>query len=219
MKKSEMGSRISTVVLISGSGTNLQAIIDEINQHQLPIEIISVVSDNPNAYGLKRAEKANIKTQIINYDSFPDRIIFNKILVQKIKESNPELIVLAGYMRILSDDFCHQFKGIILNIHPSLLPKYQGLNTYDRVLKSTDEYHGSTVHFVIPELDSGPIVLQYRTKIKSNDNPISLAKRVQQGEYLIYPMAIRMFAEGALRMVENQAVLNGEPITKVRIIE
>ena len=219
MKKSEMGSRISTVVLISGSGTNLQAIIDEIDQHQLPIEILLVVSDNPNAYGLKRAEKANIKTQIINYDSFPDRVIFNKTLMQRIIESNPELIVLAGYMRILSDDFCHQFKGIILNIHPSLLPKYQGLNTYDRVLKSTDEYHGSTVHFVIPKLDSGPIVLQYRTKIKSNDNPISLAKRVQQGEYLIYPMAIRMFAEGALRMVENQAVLNGEPITKVRIIE
>ena len=214
-----MDSRISTVVLISGSGTNLQAIIDEIDQHQLPIEIISVISDNPNAYGLKRAKKANIKTQIINYDSFPDRVIFNKTLVKIIKESNPELIVLAGYMRILSDDFCHQFKGIILNIHPSLLPKYQGLNTYDRVLKSTDEYHGSTVHFVIPKLDSGPIVLQYRTKIKSDDNPISLAKRVQQGEYLIYPMAIRMFAEGALRMVENQAVLNGEPITKVRIIE
>jgi phosphoribosylglycinamide formyltransferase-1 len=139
--------------------------------------------------------------------------------VQKIKESNPELIVLAGYMRILSDEFCHQFKGKILNIHPSLLPKYQGLNTYDRVLKSTDEYHGSTVHFVIPELDSGPIVLQYRTKIKPHDNPNSLAKRVQQGEYLMYPMAIKMFAEGALRMVDNQAILNGKPITKVRIIE
>ena len=110
-------------------------------------------------------------------------------------------------------------KGKILNIHPSLLPKYQGLNTYDRVLKSTDEYHGSTVHFVIPELDSGPIVLQYRTKIKPHDNPSSLAKRVQQGEYLIYPMVIKMFAEGALRMVDNQAILNGKPITKVRIIE
>ena len=219
MKKSEMGSRISTVVLISGSGTNLQAIIDEINQHQLPIEIISVVSDNPNAYGLKRAEKANIKTQIINYDSFPDRVIFNKTLVQKIKESNPELIVLAGYMRILSDEFCHQFKGKILNIHPSLLPKYQGLNTYHRVLESSDEYHGSTVHFVIPKLDSGPIILQYRTKIKPRDNPDSLAKRVRQGEYIIYPMAIKMFAEGALRMIDNQATLNGKPITKVRIIE
>ena len=214
-----MDSRISTVVLISGSGTNLQAIIDEVDQHQLPIKITLVVSDNPNAYGLKRAEKANIKTQIIDYGSYPDKFVFNKIVVQRIKESNPELIVLAGYMRILSDEFCHQFKGKILNIHPSLLPKYQGLNTYDRVLESTDEYHGSTVHFVIPELDSGPIVLQYRTKIKPHDNPNSLAKRVQQGEYLMYPMAIKMFAEGALRMVDNQAILNGKPITKVRIIE
>ena len=219
MKKSGMGSRISTVVLISGSGTNLQAIIDEIDQHQLPIEITSVVSDNPNAYGLKRAEKAKIKTQIIDYDSFPNRVIFNKTLVQRIKESNPELIVLAGYMRILSDEFCHQFKGKILNIHPSLLPKYQGLNTYHLVLESSDEYHGSTVHFVIPKLDSGPIILQYRTKIKPRDNPDSLAKRVQQGEYIIYPMAIKMFAEGALRMIDNQATLNGKPITKVRIIE
>ena len=214
-----MGSRISTVVLISGSGTNLQAIIDEVDQHQLPIKITLVVSDNPNAYGLKRAEKANIKTQIIDYGSYPDKFVFNKIVVQRIKESNPELIVLAGYMRILSDEFCHQFKGKILNIHPSLLPKYQGLNTYDRVLKSTDEYHGSTVHFVIPELDSGPIVLQYRTKIKPHDNPNSLAKRVQQGEYLMYPMVIKMFAEGTLRMVDNQAILNGKPITKARTIE
>ena len=219
MKKAGMDSRISTVVLISGSGTNLQAIIDEVDQHQLPIKITLVVSDNPNAYGLKRAEKANIKTQIIDYGSYPDKFVFNKIVVQRIKESNPELIVLAGYMRILSDEFCHQFKGKILNIHPSLLPKYQGLNTYDRVLESTDEYHGSTVHFVIPELDSGPIVLQYRTKIKPHDNPGSLAKRVQQGEYIIYPMAIKMFAEGALRMIDNQATLNGKPITKARTIE
>ncbi len=219
MKKSGMGSRISTVVLISGSGTNLQAIIDKVDQHQLPIEITSVVSDNPNAYGLKRAEDAMIKTQIIDYDSFSNRVIFNKFLLQRIKESSPELIVLAGYMRILSDEFCHQFKGKILNIHPSLLPKYQGLNTYHRVLESTDKYHGSTVHFVIPKLDSGPIVLQYRTKIRSHDDPDSLAKRVQQGEYTIYPMAIKMFAEGALRMIDNQAILNGKPITKARMIE
>ena len=122
-------------------------------------------------------------------------------------------------MRILSENFCHQFRGKILNIHPSLLPKFKGLNTHQRVLDSGDEFHGSSVHFVTPELDSGPLVLQYRTRIRPTDDPKTLTQRVQLGEYQIYPLVIRWFAEGVLKMVEGKTVLMGKKITKPKILE
>ena len=122
-------------------------------------------------------------------------------------------------MRILSTEFCRQFKGKILNIHPSLLPKFKGFNTYQRVLDSGDEFHGSAVHFVTAELDSGPLILQYRTRIRTDENPNQLRKRVQLGEHQIYPMAIRWFAEGSLKMVEGETVLMGKRITKPEILE
>jgi len=121
-------------------------------------------------------------------------------------------------MRILSTEFCHQFKGKILNIHPSLLPKFKGFNTYERVLDSGDEFHGSTVHFVTPELDSGPLILQYRTKIRITDDPNKLKKRVKLGEHQIYPMAIRWFAEGALKMVKGRTVFNSKNISKPKTL-
>ena len=219
MKELDIDSVTSTIILISGYGTNLQAILDGIINNHLPIRIISVLSDNPQAYGLKRAKNADIPTNIINYHGFKNKSDFHLAMEEYVKKNNPDLVVLAGYMRILSEDFCHQFKGKILNIHPSLLPKFRGLNTYQRVLDSGDEFHGSTVHFVTPELDSGPLILQYRTKIRTTDDPKQLRKRVQLGEYQIYPMAIRWFAEGFLKMIKGKTVLNGKRISKPKILE
>ena len=219
MKESDTGSVTSTIMLISGYGTNLQAILDQTINNQLPIRIISVLSDNPKAYGIERANKSGIPTKIIDYHNFTNKADFHQSIEDNIKKLDPNLIVLAGYMRILSTEFCHQFKGKILNIHPSLLPKFKGLNTYQRVLNSGDEFHGSTVHFVTPELDSGPLILQYRTRIRADDDHIQLRKRVQLGEHQIYPMAIRWFAERTLKMVEGETVLMGKRITKPEILE
>ena len=218
MKELDIGSATSTIILISGDGTNLQAILDEITNNHLPIRIILVLSDNPQAYGIKRANNAGIPTKIINYHGFKDKADFHLAMEENVKKIDPDLIVLAGYMRILSEEFCRQFTGKILNIHPSLLPKFRGLNTYQRVLDSGDEFHGSTVHFVTSKLDSGPIILQYRTKIRTTDNPKQLRKRVQLGEYQIYPMAIRWFAEGSLKMIKGKTVLNGKIISKPKIL-
>ena len=218
MKELDIGSATSTIVLISGDGTNLQAILDEITNNHLPIRIILVLSDNPQAYGIKRANNAGIPTKIINYHGFKDKADFHLAMEENVKKIDPDLIVLAGYMRILSEEFCRQFTGKILNIHPSLLPKFRGLNTYQRVLDSGDEFHGSTVHFVTSKLDSGPIILQYRTKIRTTDDSKQLRKRVQLGEYQIYPMAIRWFAEGSLKMIKDKTTLNGKRISKPKIL-
>ena len=218
MMESDTGSVTSTIILISGDGTNLQAILDEIANNHLPIRIISVLSDNPQAFGIRRAKNVGIPTTIINYHDFKNKAAFHLAIEENVKKINPDLVVLAGYMRILSEEFCRQFKGKILNIHPSLLPKFRGLNTYQRVLDSGDKFHGSTVHFVTTELDSGPLVLQYRTKIRTTDDAKQLRERVQFGEYQIYPMAIRWFAEGSLKMIKGKTVLNGKKISKPKIL-
>ena len=218
MKELDIGSATSTIVLISGDGTNLQAILDEITNNHLPIRIISVLSDNPQAYGIKRAKNAGSQPKIINYHGFKNKSAFHLAIEENVKNIDPDLVILAGYMRILSEEFCRQFTGKILNIHPSLLPKFRGLNTYQRVLDSDDEFHGSTVHFVTSKLDSGPIILQYRTKIRTTDDRKQLRKRVQLGEYQIYPMAIRWFAEGSLKMIKDKTTLNGKRISKPKIL-
>ena len=219
MKELDIGSATSTIILISGYGTNLQAILDEITNNHLPIRILSVLSDNPEAYGIKRAKNAGIPTKIINYHRFKNKAAFHLAIEEYFKKIDPDLIVLAGYMRILSRDFCRQFKGKILNIHPSLLPKFKGLNTHQRVLESGEKYHGSTVHFVTSELDSGPLILQYRTRIRPDDDPEYIKKKVQHGEHQIYPTAIRWFAEGSLKMVDGETFLMGKRITKPKVLE
>jgi len=219
MKKPDTGQKTSAVILISGHGTNLQAILDQIVNDQLPIKIILVLSDNPKAYGIERAKKSGIPTKIINYHNFINKADFHESIKDNIKNIDPDLVVLAGYMRILSRDFCRQFKGKILNIHPSLLPKFKGLNTHQRVLESGEKYHGSTVHFVTSELDSGPLILQYQTRISPDDDPEYIKKKVQHGEHLIYPTAIRWFAEGSLKMVDGETFLMGKRITKPKVLE
>lgn len=204
--------KLPIAVLISGSGSNLQAIIDAV-QAGLPAEIRVVISNKAEAYGLERARLAGIPTRVLNHKDFPDRESYDVALAQLIDDSQAELVVLAGFMRILSDGFVRRYEGRLLNIHPSLLPRHRGLHTHARVLAAGDDEHGATVHFVSPELDAGPIILQARVPVQPDDSPESLAARVLQQEHRIYPEAIRWFAEGRLKLDHGRALLDGKPIT------
>jgi len=198
------------VVLLSGNGSNLQKIIEHIESGDIKAEISAVISNRSDAYGLQRAEKAKIPTVVLEHTHFSDRESFDQSLAQIIDSFEPDLIVLAGFMRILSDDFVEKFNGKLINIHPSLLPKYKGLHTHKRALENGDKEHGATVHFVIPELDSGNIILQGVVAIKPDDTEDSLADRVHQIEYIIYPKAIKW-------LVENTPINFDEPPKKIHL--
>jgi phosphoribosylglycinamide formyltransferase-1 len=201
----------SLVVLISGSGSNLQAIIDAVANKKIDATISAVISNQPSAYGLERAAKANIRTITIDHTDFNQRKDFDAALINQLNELKPDLIVLAGFMRILSDDFIGQFKGKILNIHPSLLPELKGLNTHRRAIESGKTIHGASVHFVDNELDSGPVVLQTEIPVENSDEQ-TLAKRVLEQEHIIYPVAIQWFCENRLVLSDNQVILDGKPL-------
>jgi phosphoribosylglycinamide formyltransferase-1 len=186
--------RLPIVVLISGSGSNLQSIIDA----ELPITIRAVISNRADAYGLTRAEQAGIPTAVLDHKAYPDRESYDAALQELIDSYQPGLLVLAGFMRILSDGFVRHYEGRMINIHPSLLPKYRGLDTHARAIAAGDAEAGCSVHFVTPELDSGPIIIQARVTIRDGDTPETLAARVLEQEHRIYPEAIRKFAEGEL---------------------
>lgn len=200
------------VVLISGSGTNLQAIIDEIAAGRLPAAIRAVISNRPDAYGLERARRAGIPTEVVAQSDFPAREDYDRALARVIDAWRPELVVLAGFMRILTPELVGRYAGRMLNIHPSLLPKYRGLHTHQRALEAGDPVHGSSVHFVTPELDGGPVILQAEVPILPGDDADSLRRRVQQMEYLIYPEAIRWFAEGRLSLEGERVRMDGRPL-------
>lgn len=204
------GSQLRTVVLVSGSGSNLQAIIDHARSGSLGIQLNGVISDRPGVLALERAKRANIPAQTIDHAQAGSSAAFQQQLGAALAELDPQLIVLAGFMRILSPELVSAWQGRMLNVHPSLLPKYPGLHTYRRALEAGDSVHGSTVHFVIPELDAGPGILQYRVRISPGDTEDSLRARVQQGEYLIYPRAIAWFATGRLALKDGSTWLDGE---------
>jgi phosphoribosylglycinamide formyltransferase-1 len=189
--------KLPIVVLISGSGSNLQSIIDA-SHNDLPVEIRAVISNRADAYGLTRAEQAGIPTAVLDHRDHPDRASYDTALRKLIDGYAPQLLVLAGFMRILSDDFVRHYEGRMMNIHPSLLPKYRGLNTHARAIESGDSEAGCTVHFVTPELDAGPTIIQARVPVLVDDTPETLAARVLEQEHRIYPEAIRRFAEGEL---------------------
>lgn len=186
--------RLPVVVLISGSGSNLQAIIDA----DLPITIRAVISNRADAYGLTRAEQAGIPTAVLDHKAYPDRESYDAALQELIDSYQPGLLVLAGFMRILSDGFVRHYEGRMINIHPSLLPRYRGLDTHARAIEAGDAEAGCSVHFVTPELDSGPIIIQARVPILEGDTPETLAARVLEQEHRIYPEAIRKFADGEI---------------------
>ena len=206
------------VCLISGSGTNLQTIIDNINNEILQIELVSVISDNPKAKGLQRAKREGIDTKIIDYSTYKNRREFDESLEIEMLSINPDLIILAGYMKILNINFCNIFAGRILNIHPSLLPKYKGLNTHQRAIDNREELHGASVHFVVPELDEGPVIIQYQFEIKGHDDRHSLQKKVQQGEYIIYSKAIQWFSEKRLIFDSEKVYLDDKVLLKPSIV-
>ena len=200
------------VVLLSGNGSNLQNIIDKLhnttlnNQH---IEIVAVLSNKADAYGLQRAQDAGIKHKAIISKGISSREQYDAFLSREIDQYQPDLIVMAGFMRIVSAQFIDKYPGKMLNIHPSLLPKYQGTNTHQRAIDAGDSEHGASVHFVTEELDSGATVLQAKVPIFSEDSAINLAERVLTQEHLIYPLAIQWFLSGRLNMVHNHALLDG----------
>ena len=206
------------VCLISGSGTNLQTIIDNINNEILQIELVSVISDNPKAKGLERAKREGIDTKIIDYSTYKNRRESDESLEIEMLSINPDLIILAGYMKILNINFCNIFAGRILNIHPSLLPKYKGLNTHQRVIDNREELHGASVHFVVPELDEGPVIIQYQFEIERYDDRHSLQKKVQQGEYIIYSKAIKWFSEKRLVFDSEKIYLDNKVLLKPSIV-
>ena len=207
-----------TAILISGSGTNLQAFIDQVAAGDLDLDLCLVFSNRPDAFGLERARKADIPTACLRHGDFDDRESFDRAVAAIIDEHSPELIVLAGFMRILSPWFVSHFEGRILNIHPALLPKYPGLDTHQRALDAGDEWHGSTVHFVTEELDGGPRILAGRLRIVPGESAEELQHRVQAIEHQIYPEAAGLVGAGRVRFEHGQAVIDGqiaaEPIVK-----
>ncbi|MBV6289412.1 phosphoribosylglycinamide formyltransferase [Pseudomonas aegrilactucae] len=200
------------VVLLSGTGSNLQALIDSTRTGDSPVRIRAVISNRADAYGLQRARDAGIDTAVLDHKAFDGREAFDTALVELIDGFTPQLVVLAGFMRILSAGFVRHYQGRLLNIHPSLLPKYKGLHTHQRALEAGDSEHGCSVHFVTEELDGGPLVVQAVIPVVSDDTPQRLAQRVHSQEHAIYPLAVRWFAEGRLRLGEHGALLDGQPL-------
>lgn len=204
--------RLPLVVLISGRGSNLQAILDQSQTGQLPAEIRAVISNRPQAQGLERARRAGIEAQVLDHRHYPNRETFDGALIKMIDSYTPKLVVLAGFMRILTSEFVRHYQGHLINIHPSLLPDFPGLETHRRVLLAGMREHGASVHFVTDKVDGGPIILQARIPIYPEDTAETLATRVLQEEHRIYPKAIRAFAEEEIR-------LEGERIVWIKSLE
>jgi phosphoribosylglycinamide formyltransferase-1 len=197
------------IVLISGNGSNLQAILDHCASGKIAGEVVGVISNKADAYGLVRAKDAGVATSILTQQQFSSREEYDTALLALMADYQPDLVVLAGFMRILSAQLVHHFAGRMLNIHPSLLPKYQGLHTHQRAIDAGDSEHGTSVHFVTEELDGGPVILQARVPIFAGDEAEEVAARVQAQEHSIYPLVVRWFCEGRLQMVDGAVQLDG----------
>jgi len=200
----------SIVVLISGSGSNLQAIIDACAAGFIAGRISAVISNKAGVYGLQRAADADIPAVVLDHKSYVDRQSYDVALQQTIDSYQPDLVVLAGFMRILTPDFAGHYLGRLLNIHPSLLPKYQGLHTHQRALDAGDTQHGCSVHFVTAELDGGPVILQAKVPIFAGDDAAQIAERVHEQEHRIYPLVVRWFCQGRLQQQADKALLDGQ---------
>ena len=205
-------TKLPVVALISGRGSNLQAIIDSAQSGDLPVEIVAVISNRPDAKGLERAQALGITTEVVDHTRFPDRESYDLELMQAIDRYQPKLVILAGFMRILGDTFVDHYAGRMLNIHPSLLPEFRGLHTHERAIAAGHQEHGATVHFVTSELDGGPLIIQAKVAVLDQDNADSLASRVLKQEHCIYPEAVRLFALGEVRMQGNRVLHNDEPL-------
>lgn len=203
----------SIVVLISGNGSNLQAIIDACSTGSIPGKVTAVIANKAEAYGLTRASEAGIPTAVLSHLGAASRESYDQELIKSIEQYQPDLVVLAGFMRILTPAFVKHFNGKLLNIHPSLLPKYPGLHTHQRAIEAKDTEHGCSVHFVTEQLDGGPVILQAKVPIFTDDDSSSLAERVHEQEYRIYPLVIKWFCQNRLQQRADQAWLDGNLLT------
>ncbi|MDD9154858.1 phosphoribosylglycinamide formyltransferase [Aliivibrio sp. S4TY2] len=197
------------VVLVSGSGSNLQAFIDACGNKIPNARIAAVISNKSDAYGLQRALNTGINAHSLSAKGYENREQYDQALATLIDLHKPDVIILAGFMRILSEDFVLRYQGKMLNIHPSLLPKYTGLHTHQRAIDAGDKEHGTSVHFVTPELDGGPVILQAKVPIFDNDTAEEVASRVQAQEHVIYPMVAKWLVEERLIMQDGKAILDG----------
>ena len=201
--------KLKVAILISGRGSNLQALIDRFGPAVTgsPIEIVLVLSNRPDAFGLTRAEKAGIPTSIIDHKGFPDRASFDAAMDTAIRAAGAELVVLAGFLRLLTDGFIAGWHDKLVNIHPALLPSFKGLNTHARALEAGVRFHGCTVHFVRPDMDTGPIIAQAVVPVRPEDDENSLGLRVLAAEHRLFPQALRLIAEGKVRVENERAII------------
>lgn len=204
---------LPVVVLLSGRGSNFKAILDAIDNDGLPVRVGAVISNRSDAKGLDYARQAGIQTYALNAEDYPDRDSFDQAMLAIIDSCDPALVVLAGFMRILTSGFVQHYRGRLINVHPSLLPDFRGLNTHQRVLEAGARQHGASVHFVTEELDSGPVVLQAMICVHPDDTSETLAARVLAEEHRIYPQVLRWFAERRLDWNNGQVLLDGKHLT------
>lgn len=207
---------LKVAVLISGRGSNLQALIDEFGPPvaDSPVKIVLVLSNRPDAQGLERAAKAGLKTEIVDHKAFATREDFDVAMDREIRAAGADFVVLAGFMRLLSDGFITTCKDRLVNIHPSLLPSFQGLDTHKRALEAGVKLHGCTVHFVRHETDSGPIIAQAAVPVLPADDEAALAARVLRAEHRLYPLALRLIAEGKVRVDDERAIVSDAPFAE-----
>ena len=198
------------VILISGSGSNLQAFIDQVDSDDLELDIRLVVSNKADAYGLERAASAGIKTACVNHRNYGSRLEFDQALMERIDQASPDIVILAGFMRILTPEFVNHYQGKLVNIHPSLLPKYPGVDTHQRAIDAKDTWHGASIHFVVPEVDAGPVILQGRLAINNDDTTDSLQQRIHKIEHKLYPLAVKWFCQQRLKEHQGKILLDGE---------
>lgn len=211
----QTSSPLPLVVLISGSGSNLQAIMDACASGAINAEVRAVISNRPDAYGLERARAAGIATHVVDHRGFETRRSFESELERLIDNHNPGLVVLAGFMRILTPEFVNRYLGRLINIHPSLLPNFQGLNTHQRAIDAGAKEHGVSVHFVTPELDGGPVIIRAVVPVQKGEDAQTLAQQVLTQEHIIYPQAINWFAQGRLRLTAGAALLDGQAVAQL----
>lgn len=209
---------LSIVVLISGSGSNLQAIIDNLQVRNINARIKAVISNRPGVLGLERAANAGIETRTIDHTEFESRLSFDQAMIDTIDSYQPELIILAGFMRILSDEFVEHYAGRLINIHPSLLPNFKGLNTHQRAIDASHDKHGASVHFVSNELDGGPVIAQAEVAVSANDDAQSLRLKVLEQEHILYPLVTKWFAERRITLNNNQVYFDQRPLEKPVVI-
>jgi len=206
-------SRKRVAVLISGRGSNMAALIEAAKDKNYPAEIVLVVSNHPDAGGLSIAREAGIATETVDHSRFgEDRGAFERALLAVLEKYKIEIVCLAGFMRLLGADFVNRWPQRLLNIHPALLPAFKGLDTHKRALEAGAKIHGATVHFVVPEMDSGPIIVQGAVKVRAGDSEETLSKRVLAVEHRIYPQALKLVAEGRVRVVDGHCLIDGVPV-------